>query len=136
MVTPSFLKMVTTAAGSRALVRLPDGSSTFLRGGSQVQLGDGAVTLKSGEYWLDVPPLERAALVHRAGEVTVSAADTGMSLRLDKDKISVYVARGAMHTPGAIKWTKQILRDAFRVLDTVGAQDRAEQLQMLFSIKD
>ncbi len=26
---------------------------------------------------------------------------------------SVYVARGAMHTPGAVKWTRQILRDAF-----------------------
>jgi 2-oxoglutarate ferredoxin oxidoreductase subunit beta len=28
---------------------------------------------------------------------------------------SVYVARGAMHTPAAIRWTKQILGDAFRV---------------------
>ena len=27
---------------------------------------------------------------------------------------SAYVARGAMHTPAAIKWTKDILRDAFR----------------------
>jgi 2-oxoglutarate ferredoxin oxidoreductase subunit beta len=27
---------------------------------------------------------------------------------------SAYVARGAMHTPAAIKWTKQILRDAFQ----------------------
>src|SRR4030095_16019035 len=26
---------------------------------------------------------------------------------------AAYVARGAMHTPGAIKWTKQCLRDAF-----------------------
>ncbi len=26
---------------------------------------------------------------------------------------AVYVARGAMHTPGAIKWTRQCLRDAF-----------------------
>jgi 2-oxoglutarate ferredoxin oxidoreductase subunit beta len=25
-----------------------------------------------------------------------------------------YVARGAMHTPAAIKWTKQCLRDAFQ----------------------
>ena len=34
---------------------------------------------------------------------------------------SVYVARGAMHTPGAIKWTKQILRDAFQTqLDGLG----------------
>jgi 2-oxoglutarate ferredoxin oxidoreductase subunit beta len=28
---------------------------------------------------------------------------------------AVYVARGAMHTPAAIKWTKQILTEAFRV---------------------
>src|SRR5262249_21426593 len=34
---------------------------------------------------------------------------------------SAYVARGAMHTPGAIKGTKQILRDAFRgQLDGLG----------------
>ena len=28
---------------------------------------------------------------------------------------SAYVARGAMHTPAAIKWTKRILREAFEV---------------------
>jgi 2-oxoglutarate/2-oxoacid ferredoxin oxidoreductase subunit beta len=28
---------------------------------------------------------------------------------------AVYVARGAMHTPAAIRWTKQILTEAFRV---------------------
>jgi 2-oxoglutarate ferredoxin oxidoreductase subunit beta len=28
---------------------------------------------------------------------------------------AVYVARGAMHTPGAIRWTKQVLTEAFRV---------------------
>jgi len=28
---------------------------------------------------------------------------------------ATYVARGAMHTPAAIKWTKQCLREAFRV---------------------
>ena len=28
---------------------------------------------------------------------------------------AAYVARGAMHTPAAIRWTKQILTDAFRV---------------------
>jgi len=34
---------------------------------------------------------------------------------------AVYVARGAMHTPAAIKWTKQILAEAFRVqLDGLG----------------
>ena len=34
---------------------------------------------------------------------------------------AVYVARGAMHTPAAIKWTKQILGEAFRVqLDGLG----------------
>jgi len=27
---------------------------------------------------------------------------------------SAYVARGAMHTPAAVRWTKQILRDAFQ----------------------
>jgi 2-oxoglutarate ferredoxin oxidoreductase subunit beta len=34
---------------------------------------------------------------------------------------AVYVARGAMHTPAAIKWTKQILAEAFRTqLDGLG----------------
>jgi 2-oxoglutarate ferredoxin oxidoreductase subunit beta len=28
---------------------------------------------------------------------------------------TAYVARGAMHSPGAIKWTKQVLREAFEV---------------------
>jgi Ca-activated chloride channel homolog len=85
---------VKTAAGARALVRLPDGATTFLRGGTSIALGDGAVTLSQGEYWLDVPPIERSALEHRVGDVTVSAADAGMSLRADDGAVVIYVARG------------------------------------------
>lgn len=85
---------VKTAAGSRALVRLPDGATTFLRGGTAMTLGDGTLSLLEGEYWLDVPPLERAALEHRIGEVSVSATDAGLSLRVEGDEAVVYVARG------------------------------------------
>lgn len=85
---------VKTAAGSRALVRLPDGATTFLRGGTAMALGAGSVSLVEGEYWLDVPPLDRAALEHRIGEVSVSATDAGLSLRVDGDRAIIYVARG------------------------------------------
>ena len=59
---------VKTGKGSRALVKLPDGSSLFLRGDSAIKLGAGTVTLESGEYWLSAPPVEREGLVHRVGE--------------------------------------------------------------------
>ncbi len=83
-----------TAAGARALLRLPDGSSAFLRGGSAVTLGDGEVTLTAGEYWLEVPALQRAALLHRVGDIAVSAVNAGLSLRRSGDGVGVYVARG------------------------------------------
>ncbi|HHH28463.1 MAG TPA: hypothetical protein ENK57_08975, partial [Polyangiaceae bacterium] len=85
---------VKTAAGSRALVRLPDGATTFLRGGTAMALAGGTVSLLEGEYWLDVPPLERASLEHRIGETSVSATDAGLSLRVDGDRAVIYVARG------------------------------------------
>src|SRR5262245_18917582 len=49
---------VATADGARAFVRLPDGSSTFLRGASKVELAADAMNLEAGEYWLDVPAIE------------------------------------------------------------------------------
>ncbi|MBW2453356.1 MAG: hypothetical protein JRI68_02545 [Deltaproteobacteria bacterium] len=85
---------VRTGAGARALVRLPDGSAAFLRGGTSLALGEEEVTLGEGEYWLDAPAIERNALVHRLGDVGVAAVDAGLSLKRQGDVVEVYVARG------------------------------------------
>ncbi|MCB9606722.1 MAG: VWA domain-containing protein [Polyangiaceae bacterium] len=85
---------VVTGKGARALVRLPDGSSMFLRGDSDVTLDDGQLTLGKGEYWLNAPPTDRSALVHQVGDVSVSAVDSGLSVKLQDSAAVVYVARG------------------------------------------
>ena len=92
---------VQTKEGSRALIRLPDGSSAFLRAKSLVKLGEGAVLLDGGEYWLDAPSLERRALVHHVGDVKVTAVDAGMSVKRDGDEVAVYVARGMAVVTGS-----------------------------------
>ncbi len=85
---------VVTAKGARALVRLPDGSSVFLRDETAVKLGTGSLAIERGEYWLEAPPAEREPLAHEAGEVSVAAADAGLSVRRDGATVTVYVARG------------------------------------------
>ena len=85
---------VKTAKGARALVRLPDGSTIFLRDESAVKLGASTVTLEQGEYWLDAPPTDREPMIHSAGDTTVSAADSGLSVKLVDGSGVVYVARG------------------------------------------
>lgn len=90
------------AQGARALLRLSDGSAVFLRGGAALTLGEGGVALKQGEVWLDAPPSERGGLTHALGEVTVSAADAGLSMRRAGADVTVYVARGlaVVSSPG------------------------------------
>ncbi len=83
-----------TGKGARALVRLADGSSLFLRGDSTVRLAPEGAELASGEVWLDAPPSERAGLLHKAGEVTISATDAGLSLRNANGEVLVVVTRG------------------------------------------
>jgi tetratricopeptide (TPR) repeat protein/Mg-chelatase subunit ChlD len=83
-----------TGKGARALVRLSDGSAIFLRGDSQVALGRTGVDLGKGEIWLDAPASERGGLTHKLGEVTVTAADAGLSMRREGADVSVYVTRG------------------------------------------
>ncbi len=85
---------VVTGKGARALVRLPDGSTMFLRGDSDVKLSDGQITLGKGEYWLNAPPTDRTALVHQVGDVSVSAVDSGLSVKLADSAAVIYVARG------------------------------------------
>lgn len=83
-----------TGKGARALVRLSDGSAAFLRGDTMVSLSRKGVTLTKGEMWLDAPASDRGALAHKLGDVTVSAADAGLSLKHEGADTSVYVARG------------------------------------------
>lgn len=85
---------VSTGSGARALVRLGDGSSLFLRSDTKVKLLPEGAELVSGEVWLDAPPSERAALQHKAGSVTVSAADAGLSIVNNGGETRVVVTRG------------------------------------------
>jgi Ca-activated chloride channel homolog len=88
---------LTAGKGARALLRLSDGSALFLRGGTTVGLGKEAAALVEGEVWLEVPALERKPGVVTMGEVTVSAAESGLSLQRRPGEASVYVARGLAH---------------------------------------
>ncbi len=85
---------ISTGQGARALVRLPDGSSSFMRGSSELQLQADGVVLAKGEYWLDAPPAERDALVHRIGDVSLTAVDAGLSVKRTDAAVVIYVARG------------------------------------------
>ncbi len=91
-----------TGKGARALIRLSDGSAVFLRGDTRVALGASGIALEQGEAWLDAPASERGGLVHKLGDVTVSAAGAGLSLKRDGDTAAVYVARGlaVVEAPG------------------------------------
>ncbi|MBI5525918.1 MAG: VWA domain-containing protein [Deltaproteobacteria bacterium] len=89
-----------TKAGARALVRLSDGSAVFLREGSEIRLAADAINLRAGEVFLDAPPAERSSLLHRAGDVLVSAVDAGLTIRRTAAGASVYVARGSATVTG------------------------------------
>ncbi len=93
---------VTATEGSRALVRLSDGTGLFLRGGTTVQLASDGTTLEAGQLWMDAAAADRKPAVHHAGEVTVSAAGAGLELTRTGETVSVYVARGlaTVEAPG------------------------------------
>lgn len=91
------LAKVTTGPGSRALLRLSDGAALFLRGGTRLQLTAEGTALEAGEVWLEVPVVDRKPGVLALGEATVSAAESGLSMRRDAKESSVYVARGLAH---------------------------------------
>ena len=88
--------------GSRALLRLGNGTGVFLRGGAIAAIGSGQIELKTGELWADIPADERALGRFVAGGVTVAAADTGVDLELKGGELTVYVARGlaVVEAPG------------------------------------
>ncbi|MDI3289037.1 VIT domain-containing protein [Polyangium sp. 15x6] len=83
-----------TGTGARALVRLSDGSSLFLRGDSTVRLQSDGAEIVAGEVWLDAPPSERGGLKHKAGDATIAAADAGLSIRRAGAEVVVVVTRG------------------------------------------
>ncbi len=85
---------IATGKGARALVRLSNGASIFMRGGSGVFLGNNAVELGQGEIWMDAPPTERQSIAHKIGAVTVFAVDAGLSIKKTAQGADVYVARG------------------------------------------
>ncbi|HWB74746.1 MAG TPA: VIT domain-containing protein [Nannocystaceae bacterium] len=84
-----------TGAGARALVRLRDGARAFLDENTTVTVGR-ALVLEQGRLWLDAPALEQGseAAVHRLGDLSVSLAEGGASLRHDDEETSIYVADG------------------------------------------
>ena len=83
-----------TGKGARALVRLSDGSAVFLRGDSKISVSAAGVELAKGEMWLDAPASDRGGLSHKLGDVTVSAADAGLSMKRDDSGVTVYVTHG------------------------------------------
>lgn len=94
--------VVTTGKGSRAFVRTGDGAGVFLRGETQVVLGDRTVEIDRGEIWFDAARVERDAIGCKAGAHAITASDAGLSVARDGDQVAVYVARGlaTLASPG------------------------------------
>ena len=88
---------VAAGKGARALLRLSDGSALFLRGGTAIELCPDGAALVEGEAWLEVPAVDRKPGVLTLGDVTVSAAESGLSVQRSAGEVSVYVARGLAH---------------------------------------
>jgi tetratricopeptide (TPR) repeat protein len=88
---------VSAGKGARALLRLSDGSALFLRGGTTIELRADGAALLEGEAWLEVPAVERNPGVLTLGDVSVSAAESGLSIARNAGQASVYVARGLAH---------------------------------------
>lgn len=86
-----------TGAGSRALIRLADGSRIFLHEATSIELGeDTGVTVLAGQIWLETQPLDakREPLQHTVGPATLALTDGGASLTLGSEGATIYVAEG------------------------------------------
>jgi Ca-activated chloride channel family protein len=88
---------VIAGKGARALLRLSDGSALFLHGGTSIGLGVDHTALETGELWLEVPAIDRKPSVLSMGDVTISAAESGLSISRNATESTVYVARGLAH---------------------------------------
>ena len=91
---------VSATEGSRALIRLSDGTGLFLRGGTTLQLSPDGTRLEAGQLWMDAAAADRKPSVHHVGDVTVSAAGAGLELTRAGDQVTVYVARGLATVEG------------------------------------
>ncbi|MBI5542561.1 MAG: VWA domain-containing protein [Deltaproteobacteria bacterium] len=91
---------VSAGEGSRALLRLSDGTGMFLRGGTTLKLTKEGTSLEAGQLWMDAAAADRKPAVHRVGEVTVAAAGAGLELTRAGDQVTVYVARGLASVDG------------------------------------
>jgi Ca-activated chloride channel family protein len=86
-----------TGEGSRALIRLSDGSRIFLHEATSIELGeDTGVTVLAGQIWLETQPLDekREPLQHTVGPATLALTDGGASLTLGSEGATIYVAEG------------------------------------------
>lgn len=84
---------VRVAPSARAMLRLPDGSGAFLRGGTELLVDGAFASLQQGEYWVDASAAGREPFEHRIGDVRVNASDCGLSIQRE-NSVTVYVARG------------------------------------------
>ena len=86
----------------RALIRLSSGTGVFMRSGSEVSLGERALVLAKGELWADVPREDEELARFDAGDVSVTASESGFDLAFDGERVSLYVARGlaVLNAPG------------------------------------
>jgi len=85
---------ISTGKGARALVRTGEGAAIFLRGDTSLRLLERGVDLGAGEIWLDAPPAGGDAIECKVGDLVVSAADAGTSVKREGNDVTVYVARG------------------------------------------
>ncbi|MDD5309160.1 MAG: VIT domain-containing protein [Deltaproteobacteria bacterium] len=85
---------ITAGPGARALMRMGNGAGVFLRGGTELAIRGGAVELRKGEVWADIPADEREMGRFSAGGVTITAAGAGLDVAMKGDAVEVYVARG------------------------------------------
>ena len=83
-----------TGKGSRALVRTGEGATVFLRGETEIVLGEKGISVEKGELWLEAPRADGQAIECALGKHVVTASDAGLSIRRAGADATVYVARG------------------------------------------
>lgn len=82
-----------TGPGARTLLRLVGGPSAFVDENTTLALRGGGLSLTAGRLFLDAPESPEP-VVHHIGDVSVTAADAGLSIQRGEKGVEVYVARG------------------------------------------